>query len=503
MSSEEVKGGPSRGSEKAEIPATSHIDWLLLSNAIVAQFLGGLSVRIFLVSLPSIADGLGADILWVSWALISFQFAGLSLSIIFGRLGDIYGRLTIYGLGFLVFTVSSFLCGVSQTVLQLIVFRFMQGVGATMTRATARALAMDAMPQGSEGKAQGIMTAVYHTGFFLGPPLGGLIVEYVHWRAVFFVIVPVSLLGIALSYLRKSKKWGSPSLATRSTIDYTGAVFLISLALMLTLLLDRRISEISGAWHKGVLLLIFVATAWRFLAHESKAPSPILALSLFRIRMFRYSIVSLVANSVVQATVGFLLPFYLQNILDIRPSVMGAIFLVPPVFTLTLATLAGHLTDRIGPRVPASIGITISMGALLVGASLAVDSHWILPVAMLAFAGIGTAFFNSANEAAIIGSVPKENRGFAGGMVRTGFDLGHMLGVSLSGLVMLVAFRHYAGAPDAVPDPSNPSAFVSAINTTYGVAMTLSLFALLASFMTGKGRINQVASTGGRNPSDQ
>jgi hypothetical protein len=116
---------------------------------------------------------------------------------------------------------------------------------------------------------------------------------------------------------------------------------------------------------------------------------------------------------------------------------------------------------------------------------------------MLAFSGISTAFFNSANEAAIIGSVPKENRGFAGGMVRTGFDLGHMLGVSLSGLLMLVAFRRYTGAPDAVPDPGNPMAFVSAINRTYATAVVLSSVALLASLMSGKGRIRPAASTGG------
>jgi Na+/melibiose symporter-like transporter len=231
--------------------------------------------------------------------------------------------------------------------------------------------------------------------------------------------------------------------------------------------------------------------------HEAKVPNPIISLSLFRIRMFRYSIVGLVANSIVQSTVSFMLPFYLQNILDIRPSVMGVIFLVPPVFALTLATLAGHLTDRIGPRMPASMGIATSMGALLIGARLDVDSHWILPVAMLAFSGIGTAFFNSANEAAIIGSVPKENRGFAGGMVRTGFDLGHMLGVSLSSLIMLVAFRHYAGAPEAVPGPSNPVAFVSAINATYSAAWILSLLALIASLMAGKGKIRPADPTVG------
>jgi hypothetical protein len=109
---------------------------------------------------------------------------------------------------------------------------------------------------------------------------------------------------------------------------------------------------------------------------------------------------------------------------------------------------------------------------------------------MLAFSGIGTAFFNSANEAAIIGSVPKADRGFAGGMVRTGFDLGHMLSVSLSGLIMLIAFRHYVGAPDVTPNPDNATAFVSAINTTYAVAVIASLSALLASFLSGKGKIS-------------
>jgi MFS family permease len=496
MSCDEMKNRPAGALEDADVPA-ARTDWLLLSNAIVAQFLGGLSVRIFLVSLPSIAIGLDADMLWVSWALISFQLAGLSLSIIFGRLGDIYGRLKVYAVGFVLFTFSSLLCALSQTVLQLIVFRFAQGAGAAMTRTTARALAMDAMPQGSEGKAQGIMTAVYHTGFFLGPPLGGLIVEYVHWRAVFFVIVPVALLGLALSYLSRNKERGSPRLRGRSAVDAGGAVFLVSLSLLLTLLLDRRISEILGAWPKAGLAIIFLAMVWRFVAHEAKAPHPIIALPLFAIPMFKYSIVGLLANSIVQGTVGFLLPFYLQNILEIRPSVMGAFFLVPPVFAISLAAVAGHITDRIGPRLPASFGIMASLAALTIGAGLAVDSHWSLPVAMLALAGIATAFFNSANEAAIIGSVPKENRGFAGGMVRTGFDLGHMLGVSLSGLIMLTAFRYHTGAGDAVPDPGNPIAFVAAINSTYATAVIPALIALLVSFMSGKGKIRPAATAAG------
>src|SRR3989304_6696951 len=164
---------------------TTRNDWLLLINAMVGNFLGGLSARIFLISLPTVAIGLGTDILGISWALISFQLAGVSLSIVFGRLGDIYGRNTIYALGLIILTAGSFLCGGSQNALQLIIFRFLQGVGAAMTQSAGRALAMDAMPAGSEGKAQGIMTMAFHSGFFVGPPLGGLIIDYIHWRGIF------------------------------------------------------------------------------------------------------------------------------------------------------------------------------------------------------------------------------------------------------------------------------------------------------------------------------
>ena len=135
------------------------------------------------------------------------------------------------------------------------------------------------------------------------------------------------------------------------------------------------------------------------------------------------------------------------------------------------------------------MGVMISTVAVWIGANLRVDSHWILPTAILGLTGIATAFFNSANQAAIIGSVPKEHRGFATGMVHTAFDLGHMLGVSVGGLLLTVAFQYYSGIPDATPNPHNPSAFVSSLNASYAAAVGLSLVALFASLMRGSGKI--------------
>lgn len=445
-----------------------------------------------MISLPSMAKGLGTDILGISWALISFQLATISLTIVFGRVGDIYGRKRIYTVGFIVLTVSSFLCGISQNVLQLIVFRTLQGIGGAMVESVTRALAMDAMPEGSEGKASSIVTASFHIGFFIGPAVGGFIIDYLHWRGVFFALVPLGLAGIALSTMRSGGQ-SSATTPLRPSIDYLGAALLVMLTVMLALLLDRKAAEAVGVGDKGFLTLAFAGMLWGFFAHEIKVPSPLLNLSLFRIRMFSFGAISLLTLSIARGLVNFVLPFYLQEILHMSPSFMGIIFLASPICTIALAPIAGYLTDRIGPRIPASMGVLFDLASVLIGATLRVDSHWLLPALLLALTGMGTAFFNSANQAAIIGSVPNEHRGFASGIVRTGFDLGNMVGVSLGGLLLTLAFEYFSGKYGQAASAEYPQAFVSSMNVSYLGAMALSLVALGISLMRGTGRIRKAS----------
>ena len=352
---------------------------------------------------------------------------------------------------------------------------------------------MDAMPAGSEGKAQGIMTMAFHSGFFVGPPLGGLIIDYIHWRGIFFLIAFFGLTGIALSTMRTKKGLKPAFAASRPSVDYLGAGLLISLTMLLTLLLDRKAAEAVGLGQRGFLAIAFAGTLWGFLSHESRAPSPMINLSLFKIRMFTYSVVSLLTLSITRGLVGFLMPFYLQGVLQITPSFMGIMFLAAPIFTISLSAVGGHMTDRVGPRIPATIGVLASFAAVLIGAYLRVDSPWMLPTAMLGLTGIGTAFFNSSNQAAIIGSVPKEHRGFANGMVHTAFELGHMLGVSVGGLLLTLAFEYYSGMPGVTPSAENPLAFVSSMNASYVAAMALTLIALFTSLMRGSGKIQAAA----------
>ena len=468
-------------------------DVLLLVNAMMGQFISGVATRVFIVSLPTLAVALHADILSVSWALIAYQLAGISLSVVFGRLGDIHGRYAIYGSGFVVMTISSVLCGLAPSVSWLIVFRLVQGIGAAMIASAARVLAMEALPEGAEGRANGFMTMSYHGGLLLGPPLGGLVIDLLSWRWIFFLLVPIGVAGTTLTILRARGRRRERVEEPAAAVDYVGAAMLVVLTVMLTLVVDRRSAEAIGASQKGVMLGAFVLGLAGFIVHERRAVNPVVNLALFRIRMFTFSVLSLLAFATTSSVLTLLLPFYIQNVLHRSPSFMGLLFLSAPVLTISLAVLAGHLTDRVGPRIPATIGLSVVMAAFAIGMGLKVDSHWILPGLLLACTGIGQGFFNTPNQTAIIGSVPRLYRGFATGLVQMMFGLGSLLGISLGGALLTQMFRYYTGLPDATPSADVPDAFVAAMSATYAVCLVVMIAALAASLMRGGRRVEAAA----------
>jgi EmrB/QacA subfamily drug resistance transporter len=473
---------------------TARTDRLLLANAVMGQFLAGVASRIFIVSLPTIAGALDADIVAIAWAVIAYQLAGISLSVVFGRLGDVYGRYAIYGGGFAIMAVSSLFCGLAPTATALVVFRFVQGLGAAMLASATRVLAMEAMPERAAGRANGYMTMAFHGGLLIGPTLGGLVIDLASWRWTFFLLVPIAVTGVGLTVARA--RTARPPVARRASaaIDYAGAALLVVLTTLLTVLLDRRAAEMVGAVGKSLMAVGFAVALVLFVVHERRAPDPVVNLRLFRIRMFSLSVLSLLLVATSTSVLTFLMPFYLQDVLRLAPSAIGLIFLTAPVFTISLASVSGVITDRVGPRLPASAGILSTMAAFGIGAFLRVDSHWAPSVLMMVLFGLGAGFFNTPNQTAIVGSVPREYRGFATGMVQTLFGIGSLLGISLGGLLLTVAFRHYAGLGDARASADVPHAFVAAINVTFVACFALTALALATSVLRGGARI-EAAST--------
>jgi MFS family permease len=457
---------------------------LILINSVIGVTIAGISTRVFMISVPTLATALGTDILGISWALIVYQMAGIGLGVICGRLGDIYGHQKMFGSGMGIMAVGSLLCGLSQNVFQLILFRFVQGVGGAMIQSSGRTLAFRAMPAGSEGKAQGLMAMSHQFGFFIGPPIGGLIIDLVHWRGIFFLLFVPSLVGMALCFMIGRSVAASAS--QRQPIDYRGASIFLGLTVLVTLLLDQKIAEVLGRSMQSLLAVIFAGALWSFIAHERRTPSPMIDLSFFSVPAFGYGSVGLLMCCITQGLVTFVAPFYLQEVLKLTPTFMGIIFLAPSLLSMVLSPVSGALTDRIGARLLLMTGVIILMTAFLIGANLGANSHWLWPAVLLALTGIGSALFNTPSQAVMISSLPKEHWGTAIGIINGTFGLGQMLGISLSGIFLTLAFRYYSGIPGTTPDPGDTHIFVASMNVTYMFALVIVVIPLLTSIKMKK-----------------
>nr|ART40019.1 K211 [uncultured bacterium] len=452
---------------------------LVLVNSILGVIIAGISTRVFMISVPTLASALDTDMLGISWALIVYQMAGIGLGVICGRLGDIHGHHKTYGIGMAMMALGSLLCGFSQNVAQLIIFRFVQGVGGAMIQSSGRTLAFKAMPTGSEGKAQGLMAMSHQLGFFLGPPIGGLIIDWMHWRGIFFLLFVPGLVGVALCFINGR---GAPAPPTGSReIDYQGAVLFIVLTVIATLLFDQKVAQAVGTRQEILLGAVFLAAFWIFLKHEKRVASPMINIGIFSMPIFAYGSVGLLLSNINQSLTTFITPFYLQEVLQLSPSFIGVLFLIPSVFSMVLSPVSGALTDRIGSRVLLIVGVLILMVSFIVGGILRTDSHWILSAVLLGLSGIGSAFFNTASQAAMIRALPKEQWGTAIGIINGIFGLGHMLGISLSGIFLTWAFRYYTGMAAATPDPANREIFVASMNLTYWIALAIASVPLFTS----------------------
>jgi predicted MFS family arabinose efflux permease len=263
---------------------------------------------------------------------------------------------------------------------------------------------------------------------------------------------------------------------------------------LLVLIFDRHSLQLIGPHTKFALTVLFLSCLGALLIHESKTKAPFINLSLFRIRRFSFSVLSLLIMAHCYAIIGFLVPFYLQGVLRLSASAAGLVFMTPSVLTIALAPLSGYLADRLGPRVPATAGAAFMVAALLVGVFVKTDSHWAFAALLVVLSAITNGLFNPANSVAMIGMMPKEHRGFASAMNHVTFGLGNVLGVALGSFSMALGFEYQTGIAGVNPTTDMPAAFVGAFNKTFLAAAALSLGAVATSLARGAEKARNVGS---------
>ncbi len=390
------------------------------------------------VALPTIMDDLSASLPSIQWVVMAYLLIIVTLLMSFGRLADIRGLMTINTLGLALFTAGSLLCALAPTVASLILFRGVQGLGASMIMACGPAILTSVFPTSELGRAMGLIGTVVGVGLTSGPGIGGIILSFYSWRVIFYINVPIGLASILLSRRFIPRK---PADTVDPIFDFTGALLMaVALAgFLLAVSMGGR-----WGWKDPNTLACFALTLVfcpLFLFWEQKISSPVVDLSLFSIRVFRMGLSAAVCLFVSHFISYFLMPFYLTKVLGRSVNRVGLLLMVAPLVSMVISPVSGWISDKIGARLLTTAGMmTTAVGLFFIASftDLTNDSEVAICMAIM---GMGAALFQPPNTSSIMQAVPTRRLGVASGLVAAARNLGMVIGVSLAGALFTLGLN--------------------------------------------------------------
>jgi EmrB/QacA subfamily drug resistance transporter len=455
----------------ASVRAAPAPKWGVLFAVGVGTFMSAMGGSAVYMILPVVARAFGADVAAVEWVLTVHLLVVSTMLLSFGRLGDLRGHRRVYVSGFVLLLIASGLCGLAPTTTVLIAARAAQALGSAMIFANGPAILTRSFPASQRGRALGMQAGMTYLGLTAGPSLGGWFAALWGWRAIFFLNLPVGLVAIALT-LRFVPEDVPPE--RREPFDLLGAA-LFTLGLGALLIALNRGHD--WGWHSAGILgafLLAVVLLAAFVAVERWQSAPMLDLDLFRRRAFSAAVASAVLNYICVNSVIFLLPFYLMDGRGLGPARAGVVLTTQPIVMAIVAPVSGALSDRIGSRALATVGMTILAAGLFFLSRLGPASPLPYVALALVLTGLGTGIFGSPNNNTLMGSAPRHRQGIAGGVLACARSTGMVLGVGLAAAVFTTVLAH---APQSATVPP----IFSAIDRALLVAAVMALLGIVTS----------------------
>ncbi|MBU1320424.1 MAG: MFS transporter [candidate division Zixibacteria bacterium] len=425
------------------------------------------------IALPQIGEYFAIDAVLLSWVATSFLLTAAMFLVPFGRMADIYGRKKIFTIGILAYTLFSLACGLSTSVTMLIVFRVLQGIGSAMIFGTGIAILTSVFPADERGQVLGINVAAVYFGLSAGPFFGGLLTEHLGWRSVFYVNVPVGILIVLIVLWRLRGEWAE---AKGERFDLFGS-FIYCISLVLIMYGFSLLPNLPGFW----FIAAGIAAVLLFVWWELRVESPVFNMNLFRKNsVFALSNLAALVNYAATYAVTFLLSLYLQYIKGFGAESAGIILVSRPIVMAVTSVFAGRLSDRIEPRVVASIGMALVTVGLVLLIPIGSSTSLGFIITALMILGLGFGLFSSPNMNAIMGSVERKYYGVASGTAGTMRLLGQMFSMGIATLLFAV----YIGR---VPiTPSNHDVFLSSVRAAFVIFSALCFAGIFASLARGK-----------------
>ena len=437
------------------------------------------------LGIPVMKTELHSDLLSMVWVIMAYLLITTIATTQVGRLGDMFGRVRMYNLGFAIFTVFSLFCGFSENGAELIAFRIFQGLGGAFIFANSGAILADTFPPNERGKAFGYNGIGWSLGAILGILVGGAFVTFLSWRYIFFINVPIGTGATLVGYFMLKEK--SPRL--KENLDY-GGLLLLGAGLFLIL---YGVSNITGSgwdYTSGLEMLMGAMLIVSFIFLEMRIKHPLLDLSILRSRILTASIFAAFFQSLATFAVLFLIIMYLQGPRGLSPW-NSSILLIPGyILGGVVAPLSGRLSDRIGARVVATIGLSVQIVGILIYLTFAISTSIYVVILGAVVYGSGNSAFFAPNNSAVMSSAPPKAYGVSNGLLRTMANVGMLSSFAVALLMSSLsiprtyAFQIFLGVGKINGQLSLE--YIRGMHTALLVSIVMLLIAIVLSVLRGR-----------------
>lgn len=454
----------------------------ILVSVLIGMLMSAIDTTIVILALPTLTVDLHAPFINTIWVILVYLLVLATLTTQMGKLGDIFGRGRIFNTGFIIFIIGSAMSGASPTIDFLIFSRIIQGFGAVLLQANSNAIIADYFPARERGRAFGITSMGWSIGGVLGIVLGGIITTFIGWRYIFYINVPIGLIGfyIASKYIKDNKK-------SSTKIDYTGTALIVAM-LGLISYGAIEVASVGANYFNLALVIIGLIIIIPFAILEKRSKSPVIDTRVFQNRKLSMSLAAATLQAIGFLSVIFILIMYLQGVRGLTPFYASLVLVPGYLLSSFLSPKMGRLSDRIAPGMLAGTGILLMAAGIVVYLFLGVSTPVYVVIAGSIITGFGGSMFWPSNTSSVMSNSPKQLYGSSSGLLRTLTNIGTLMSyviaitVAASTVPRYVTFEVFLGVDKLQGGLS--SKFIVGLHYALLVSMIVLVMGALMSYMT-------------------
>lgn len=464
--------------------------WLILVATCLFTFMSTLDGSIVNIAMPMISKSFNIDMSSAEWIVSLYMLTICCLLIFWGSVSDSKGKIKIFRIGTFIFVFGSLLCGISSSIEIMLISRIVQAIGASMTMATNYGIITQYFPREMRGKSLGILGSFVSLGSIAGPGIGGFILQKYSWHYIFLINIPIGIFAIILGYFVFPKKSHK---SKPLNIDFTG--FILFDTSIISLFMAIFIGQVTGFKTMLIigLFILFIITMIAFIYVESKINYPLIDMTIFHSKSFSLGLLCALLIFSSNLFLNTLIPFYLQNTLNLSPLLSGFILMTVPIAMVIVAPISGALSDKIGAEGLTFVGLGIVSTSQFLFIFINQSTPLLYLIVLTTLTGIGVAMFQSPNNSIIMSSIKPIHLGIAGSINSLARNLGMVIGLSLSTTILYFGMSNKAGYKVTGYIPGQDELFLYGMH----IAFTLSfILCIIAFIITGyrlfkKYKINQ------------